>query len=228
MTRPRHTSNILLAEAAAVRDIDEACPGHVQVADRLEYRILKRGFDVALSGISLTLLAPLLLLIAIAVRATSAGPVLFRQRRVGMNGRLFWMYKFRTMKLASGASSERGWTREQDRRVTRLGRWLRHSSLDELPQLYNVIRGEMSLVGPRPERIHFVRKFNCQMSSYALRHAVLGGITGWAQVNGWRGDTSIQKRLEYDLYYLRHWSLWFDLRILLLTLVGGFRHPNAY
>lgn len=197
-------------------------------AARFDYRLLKRGLDVSISVMILVLAVPLMLLIAAAVKATSPGPVLFRQRRVGFHGQVFWMYKFRTMKMTSSAVSERGWTRERDARVTSLGRILRRSSLDELPQLYNVIRGEMSLVGPRPERPHFVEKFTREIPAYSLRQTIHCGITGWAQVNGWRGDTSIRKRLEYDLYYLEHWSLWFDLKILLITLTRGFYHPNAY
>jgi putative colanic acid biosynthesis UDP-glucose lipid carrier transferase len=168
-----------------------------------------------------------MLLIALAVKCSSRGPVFFWQQRVGLNGQLLWMVKFRTMRTSAPAVSDRSWTRPRDRRVTPLGRILRQSGLDELPQLVNVLKGDMSLVGPRPERPHFVECFKRQLPDYWKRHTVHCGITGWAQVNGWRGDTSIQKRLEHDLYYVRNWTLAFDLKILGITLARGFRHPNA-
>jgi putative colanic acid biosynthesis UDP-glucose lipid carrier transferase len=192
-----------------------------------QYRIVKRLLDVFLSVTVLVGAAPLMLLIALAVKCSSRGPVLFRQQRVGLNGQLIWIVKFRTMRTSATAVSDRRWTRPRDRRVTPLGRILRQTGLDELPQLYNVLKGDMSLVGPRPERPHFVECFNRELPDYWQRHTVHCGITGWAQVNGWRGDTSIQKRLEHDLYYIRNWTLAFDLKILWITLVRGFRHPNA-
>ncbi len=194
---------------------------------RWEYRVLKRAVDVIFSAGVLIVAAPLMLLIGVAVKCSGSGPVLFRQQRVGRSGQLFWIYKFRTLIDSEQAVSDRHWTRPMDKRITPLGRILRQTSLDELPQFYNVLRGDMSLAGPRPERPHFVEAFQRRLPDYWQRHIVLGGITGWAQVNGWRGDTSIEKRLEHDLYYLRHWTPWLDLKILLMTLARGFYHPNA-
>ena len=145
-----------------------------------------------------------------------------------MNGKTFWIYKFRTLSPSPSEDADIHWTRPQDERVTPLGRFLRHTSLDELPQILNVLRGEMSLVGPRPERPYYVEVFSQKIPQYARRLSSKSGMTGWAQVNGWRGNTSSQKRLEHDLYYLQNWSLWLDIKILLLTLLRGFNHPNAY
>jgi len=167
------------------------------------------------------LLAPLLALIALALRLSSSAPVLFKQQRVGQYGRKFWIYKFTTMAASSADESDTQWTTSQDERVTRLGRILRPTGLDELPQLINVLRGDMSLVGPRPERPHFVEIFRRDVPGYMKRHALKPGITGWAQVCGWRGDTSIRKRVEHDLYYLQNRTFRLDLKILLLTVIGG-------
>jgi len=197
-------------------------------ADFLDYALLKRAFDVCFSAAVLVLLSPLLLLIAILIRLTSAGPVLFTQERIGLNGRPFAMYKFRTMRVAAAAESDTRWTTAQDPRCTPLGSLLRRTSLDELPQFFNVLKGDMSVVGPRPERPHFVHKFLQEVGRYNNRHCLRVGITGWAQVNGWRGDTSINKRIEYDLYYLQNWSFAFDLRIILLTVLSGLINRNAY
>ena len=169
-----------------------------------------------------------MLLIAVAIRLTSPGPVLFVQDRVGLNGRLFRMYKFRTMKAGGPTDSDTEHTTANDPRRTRLGAFLRASSLDELPQFFNVLRGDMSVVGPRPEMPYFVKKFQYEVVQYNTRHYLKVGITGWAQVNGWRGDTSIAKRVECDLHYLRNWSLWFDIRIICATLWRGFFSKNAY
>jgi exopolysaccharide biosynthesis polyprenyl glycosylphosphotransferase len=196
--------------------------------ESLDYAFLKRAFDLVFSSSVLVFLSPLLLLIALGVKLSSPGPIVFRQERVGLNGKTFMMYKFRTMRTSSLAVSDTGWTKPQDRRVTPLGRFLRRSSLDELPQLLNVFKGDMSMVGPRPERPHFVEIFKREVPDYMLRHYMKCGITGWAQVNGWRGDTSIRKRIEYDLYYMQHWALWFDIKILFLTLARGLCHRNAY
>lgn len=192
------------------------------------YTIFKRGFDIAFSAAVLLLAAPLMLVIALAIKLGSPGPVLFRQSRVGLNGRTFGMLKFRTMRVSSAAESDTAWTRAGDPRCTMVGRFLRRSSLDELPQFLNVLRGEMSVVGPRPERPHFVHQFQQDIAEYHQRHRMKVGITGWAQVNGLRGDTSIRKRVEYDLHYQRHWSLGFDLRIILRTVWCGFFGTNAY
>ena len=192
------------------------------------YIILKRAFDLAFSAAVLTLVAPVFVLIALAVRVSSPGPVFFVQERVGLNGKLFRMFKFRTMAVSSQSDSDARWTVKNDPRCTPLGRILRRTGLDELPQFFNVLKGDMSVVGPRPERPLLVQRFMQSVGSYNRRHFLKVGITGWAQVNGWRGDTSIDKRIEYDLYYVRHWTLSFDLLIVLLTLVRGFTDKNAY
>ena len=192
------------------------------------YFLVKRSFDLAFTVSALVLFAVPMLLIAMAIKLTSRGPVLFKQQRVGKFGKLFTMYKFRTMRVSSAAEGDTRWTAESDPRRTRLGVFLRAASLDELPQFFNVLKGEMSVVGPRPERLHFVRKFRNDIAFYQTRHHLNGGITGWAQVNGLRGDTSIQRRVRYDLYYLQHWSLLFDIRIILMTLWRGFIDKNAY
>ena len=189
--------------------------------------VSKRAFDIALSTLGLVLLSPLLLAIALWVRLDSPGPVLYAQERVGFNGRRFRMLKFRTMCLDAEAEGE-GWTRPGDPRRTRAGAVLRALSLDELPQLWNVLLGQMSLVGPRPERPVYVDQFRASVPRYMLRHHVKAGITGWAQVNGLRGDTPLDRRIEYDLYYIRNWSLGFDIKIILLTLARVFRDASAH
>ncbi len=192
------------------------------------YFVLKRVFDLVFSMLAVLFMGPLMLLIASVVKLTSSGPVLFCQERVGLNGRHFTMYKFRTMKVAARSESETRWTTADDPRRTVVGSFLRKTSLDELPQFFNVLKGEMSVVGPRPERPYFVKKFLEEISHYDTRHRLKVGMTGWAQVNGWRGDTSISKRFEYDLYYLQNWSFWFDLRIVCLTAWSGLFGRNAY
>lgn len=187
----------------------------------------KRALDLFGSGIGLLLLSPFLTVIAILVRLSSPGPIFFGQERVGIDGATFKMWKFRSMRMAS-AEESRGWTIENDPRRTRVGTFIRSTSLDELPQLWNVFVGDMSLVGPRPEQTHFVEKFRQEIPAYMLRHRMRAGITGWAQVNGWRGDTSLHKRIECDLFYIRNWTIWFDIKILLLTVVRGFINKNAY
>ena len=189
--------------------------------------VVKRVFDLILSFVALLLLWPLLLLLALWVRLDSPGPALYVQERVGMNGRKFRMLKFRTMKVDAEASGP-GWTTPGDPRRTRIGGLLRRLSLDELPQLWNVLVGHMSLVGPRPERPVYVERFREKIPRYMLRHHVKAGITGWAQVNGLRGDTPLDQRILYDLYYVRHWSLGFDLRILVLTVLRVFRDASAH
>ncbi len=197
-------------------------------SEAVTYTILKRSFDFIFATVVALLTAPLMLLIAAAIRLTSPGPILFVQERVGLNGRLFRVYKFRTMSAGDPGESDTRWTTSNDPRRTKLGAFLRATNLDELPQFFNVLKGEMSVVGPRPERPYFVRKFQDDVAQYNTRHYLKVGITGWAQVNGWRGDTSITKRVEHDLYYLRNWSLWFDLKIIWLTLWRGFFSKNAY
>jgi Undecaprenyl-phosphate glucose phosphotransferase len=202
----------------------------VQIApsETISYVILKRCFDVAFSLFVLTLAALPMLLIALAVKLSSPGPVFFSQERVGINGQGFRMLKFRTMTVTPIEESDTRWTSARDSRRTRVGVFLRKSSLDELPQFFNVLRGDMSVVGPRPERPHFVEKFNDEIDAYNTRHHLKSGITGWAQVNGLRGDTDIAKRVELDLYYVQNWSLTFDFQIILMTVVSGFFAQNAY
>ena len=190
--------------------------------------VIKRAFDLALSATGLIVLSPVLAAIAIWVRLDSPGPVLYAQERVGVNGRRFRMYKFRTMRTDAEAEGEPGWTTADDPRRTGAGETLRRLSLDELPQLWNVLLGHMSLVGPRPERPVHVDRFRASIPRYMLRHHVKAGMTGWAQVNGLRGDTPLERRIEYDLYYIEHWSLAFDLRIIALTFVRVFRDASAY
>lgn len=194
----------------------------------------KRAFDIVFSVLVLVLLSPLYAAIAVAVRLSSPGPVIYRQERLGKNRRAFCMYKFRTMRHPdAGAQSsedeeESAWTVPHDPRRTLVGRWLRSTSLDELPQFWNVLRGDMSVIGPRPERPHFVEQFRTDVPKYMIKHRVRPGITGWAQVNGLRGNTSIEDRIEYDLKYIEQWSFTWDLRIVLLTVLKGMRHRNAY
>jgi putative colanic acid biosynthesis UDP-glucose lipid carrier transferase len=164
------------------------------------------------------LLSPLLLAVAIAIKLSSPGPVLYRQQRITWNGRAFTMLKFRSMRVGAEQASGPVWSHRGDPRTTRLGVWLRRFSLDELPQLFNVLAGEMSLVGPRPERPEFVARFRQEIPGYMQKHMVKAGITGWAQINDLRGSSDLGKRIQYDLYYIDNWSLWFDLRILALTL----------
>jgi len=189
--------------------------------------VVKRAFDLALATAGLVVLSPLLLAIAIWVKLDSPGPALYAQERVGLNGRRFGMHKFRTMRTDAEAHGP-GWTTPGDPRCTRSGAVLRRLSLDELPQLWNVVVGHMSLVGPRPERPMYVEQFRGLIPRYMLRHHVKAGITGWAQVNGLRGDTPLESRIKYDLYYIRNWSLGLDVRIVLLTLVRMFRDASAH
>ena len=190
--------------------------------------IVKRAIDVAISGAALAVLAIPFAVIAALVRVTSRGPVLYQQERMGLDGKPFTIVKFRSMQNEAEAETGPVWTQPNDPRVTALGRFLRRSNLDELPQLWNVLRGDMSIVGPRPERPHFVEQFKHKIPQYMLRHKVKAGITGWAQVNGWRGNTPLEKRIEYDLYYIENWSVRLDLKIMWLTLVKGFFHKHAY
>ena len=188
----------------------------------------KRLFDLFLGGLLLIVLSPLLLIIALLVKISSKGPVLYRQERVGMDGRPFHIIKFRTMRVNAERETGPVWAEADDPRRTAIGSFLRRSSLDELPQLFNVMKGEMSLVGPRPERPNFVKEFRRKIPSYMLRHKIKAGMTGWAQVNGWRGNTSLEKRIEHDLFYIQHWSIGFDLKILLMTLWKGSFSKSAY
>jgi Undecaprenyl-phosphate glucose phosphotransferase len=189
--------------------------------------VAKRAFDVLFSALALLVVSPVMLAVALVVKLTSRGSVLYRQERMGMDGAVFHILKFRTMKVDSEEAGPQMATAGDDRR-TPMGAFLRETSLDELPQLFNVLRGDMSLVGPRPERPVFIEEFKRQIPKYHLRHKVKAGITGWAQINGLRGQTSIQKRIEYDLYYIENWSLLLDLKILIRTALGGFLSRNAY
>jgi Undecaprenyl-phosphate glucose phosphotransferase len=198
------------------------------LAETGSYLFQKRIFDVAFSVLVMLLTLPITLLIALAIKLGSRGPIFFVQDRVGLNGRVFRMFKFRTMKVGSCEEGDTRWTCEKDPRRTTVGTFLRKTNLDELPQFLNVLQGDMSIVGPRPERPFFVERFLEEFDRYNSRHMFKAGITGWAQVNGWRGDTSIAKRVEYDLYYLRNWSLTFDLQIITLTLFRIFTSKNAY
>jgi Undecaprenyl-phosphate glucose phosphotransferase len=190
--------------------------------------VVKRAMDVVLSALGLIVLSPLLALIAVLVKLSSPGPVFYRQERCGLNGKSFFMLKFRSMPVNSEQKTGPVWARKNDGRSTPLGGFLRKTSLDELPQLWNVLKGDMSLVGPRPERPVFIAQFRRTIPNYMARHAVKAGITGWAQVNGWRGNTSLRKRIQFDLYYITHWTPWLDLRILWLTIFKGIIHKNAY
>jgi len=190
--------------------------------------LVKRGIDVAISAPALLLLVLPLALIAALVRLTSRGPIFYRQERMGLDGKSFTIVKFRSMTDHAERDTGPVWTQRNDPRVTAFGRFLRRSNIDELPQLWNVLRGDMSIVGPRPERPHFVEQFKHRIPQYMLRHKVKAGLTGWAQVNGWRGNTALEKRIEYDLYYIENWSVSLDLKIMWLTLTKSFFHKHAY
>jgi Undecaprenyl-phosphate glucose phosphotransferase len=190
--------------------------------------IVKRAIDVAISSVALILLSIPIGIIALLVKATSKGSVLFHQERMGLDGKPFTIVKFRSMFDDAEKQTGPVWAVADDPRVTPVGRFLRRSNLDELPQLWNVLRGDMSIVGPRPERPHFVAQFKHKIPQYMLRHKVKAGLTGWAQVNGWRGNTALEKRIEYDLYYIENWSVRLDLKIMWLTLLKGFFHKHAY
>jgi Undecaprenyl-phosphate glucose phosphotransferase len=189
---------------------------------------IKRLIDIGISSIALIVFAMPLAVVALLVRMTSRGPVFYRQERMGLDGKSFSIVKFRSMYDDAERESGPVWAVPGDPRVTPIGRFLRRSSVDELPQLWNVLRGDMSIVGPRPERPHFVEQFRHRFPQYMLRHKVKAGLTGWAQVNGWRGNTPLEKRIEYDLYYIENWSVRLDLKIMWLTLLRGFFHRHAY
>lgn len=188
--------------------------------------VLKRAMDLIVGGPTLCFFLPVMVLIAAAIKLTSSGPVLYRQERMGLDGEPFKMLKFRTMVDNAERLTGPIWSGDDDPRATKIGRWLRRTSLDELPQLINVLRGDMSLVGPRPERPPLIEEFRKTIPKYMLRQKVKAGMTGWAQVNGWRGDTSLERRIEHDLDYIENWSMWRDIKILALTLFGGFRHSR--
>lgn len=196
--------------------------------DNVLNKYIKRTFDIIMSSIAIILSSPIMLTAFLAIKITSPGPVIFKQERVGLNNRTFTMYKFRSMKLQKEDEEKSEWTTKNDPRKTKVGNFIRKTSIDELPQFFNVLMGDMSIVGPRPERPFFVDKFKEEIPKYMVKHQVRPGITGWAQVNGYRGDTSIEKRIEHDIYYIEHWTLLFDIKIMFLTVFKGLVNKNAY
>lgn len=190
--------------------------------------LVKRVMDIVGSLLGILVTSPILLLAAILVKCSSPGPVIFKQERVGLHNKPFYMYKFRSMEIQNPGEEKKAWTVKDDPRVTKIGKILRRTSLDELPQLFNILKGDMSLVGPRPERPFFVEKFKEEIPRYMVKHQVRPGLTGWAQVNGLRGDSSIKKRIEYDIYYIENWTLGFDIKIIFMTFFTGFINKNAY
>ncbi len=189
---------------------------------------MKRLVDVLVSLVGLVVASPVMLIAAIAVGCTSRGPVIFKQERIGLHNKPFRMYKFRTMEVQKPSAEQKGWTTKNDPRVTKVGKFLRRTSIDELPQLFNILKGDMSVVGPRPERPQFVEQFKEEIPRYMVKHQVRPGLTGWAQINGYRGDTSIKKRIEYDIFYIENWTMSFDIKIMFLTIFRGFINKNAY
>ncbi len=191
-------------------------------------QFLKRSMDLFGGVVACILFSPVMLVCAILIKLTSEGPILFKQERIGLHNRPFYMYKFRSMRLQTVEDEAKGWTVKNDPRVTGIGKFMRKTSLDELPQLFNILKGDMSLVGPRPERPQFVEKFKEEVPRYMIKHQVRPGMTGWAQVNGYRGDTSIRKRIDCDIYYIENWTLALDFKIIILTFIKGFINKNAY
>lgn len=189
---------------------------------------VKRVMDICGSLACLVLFSPVMLATAFLIKVTSPGPLIFKQERVGLHNKPFMMYKFRSMVVQNAKEEKSAWTVKNDNRVTAIGKFIRKTSIDELPQLFNILKGDMSLVGPRPERPFFVEKFQEEIPRYMVKHQVRPGMTGWAQVNGYRGDTSIKKRIEHDLYYIENWSVGLDIKILFLTVFKGFVNKNAY
>lgn len=190
--------------------------------------MVKRVMDIFGSIAAIIVSSPVMLLMCILIKATSPGPLIYKQERVGLHNKTFWMYKFRSMEIQPESEEKKAWTVKNDPRVTGIGKFMRRTSIDELPQLFNILKGDMSLVGPRPERPFFVEKFREEIPRYMVKHQVRPGLTGWAQVNGYRGDTSIRKRIDCDLYYIENWSIGFDIKILFLTIFKGFINKNAY
>ena len=200
---------------------------HVPLTDPLN-SIIKRTFDIVGSLLCIVIFSPIMLVTALLVKFTSKGPIIYCQERVGLHNRGFEMYKFRSMAVQKPSEEKKAWTVKDDPRVTWIGKIIRRTSIDELPQLFNVLKGDMSLIGPRPERPFYVEKFKEEIPRYMIKHQVRPGMTGWAQVNGLRGNTSIKKRIEFDLYYIENWTFGFDIRILFLTVFKGFVNKNAY
>ena len=185
-------------------------------------RAAKRAVDLIGATVAIILFSPVMLLTVLVVALTEEGSVIYRQERVGLHNQVFYMYKFRSMIMQDEEKEKAEWSTRNDPRITPVGKLIRRTSIDELPQLFNVLKGEMSLVGPRPERPQFVQKFRDEIPRYMVKHQVRPGMTGWAQINGYRGDTSIEKRIEYDLYYIENWTMVFDMKILILTIFKGF------
>ena len=200
---------------------------YVPLSNTLNWCI-KRLMDLIIAAAALVVASPIMVIAAVLVKLTSKGPVIFKQERIGLHNKPFKMYKFRTMKVQKSAEEQKGWTTKDDPRVTKVGKFLRRTSIDELPQLFNILKGDMSVVGPRPERPQFVEKFKEEIPRYMVKHQVRPGLTGWAQVNGYRGDTSIKKRIEYDIFYIENWTISFDVKIILMTFFTGFINKNAY
>jgi len=215
---------------AEIEKIDEIPLINIRYSplDEWTNRFIKRSFDIVVSLIGLILCLPLFIIIAILIKLTSEGPILFTQERVGYSRRIFKMHKFRTMYVQDPNEEKIRWTTKDDPRRTPVGKILRRLSLDELPQLWDVLVGNMSLVGPRPERPYFVEKFKEEIPKYMIKHRVRPGITGWAQIHGLRGDTSIEERIKYDIWYIENWSFWLDIKIILATIFGGKFMENAY
>ncbi len=184
-------------------------------------RVAKRAVDLIGATVAIILFSPVMLLTVLVVALTEEGSVIYRQERVGLHNQVFYMYKFRSMIMQDEEKEKAEWSTRNDPRITPVGKLIRRTSIDELPQLFNVLKGEMSLVGPRPERPQFVQKFRDEIPRYMVKHQVRPGMTGWAQINGYRGDTSIEKRIEYDLYYIENWTMVFDMKILILTIFKG-------
>ena len=200
---------------------------YVPLSNTLNWCI-KRLMDLVIAVVAIVVSSPVMLLSAILIKLTSKGPVIFKQERIGLHNKPFKMYTFRTMKVQQSTEEVKGWTTRDDPRVTKIGKLLRRTSIDELPQLFNILKGDMSVVGPRPERPQFVDKFKEEIPRYMVKHQVRPGLTGWAQVNGYRGDTSIKKRIEYDIFYIENWTISFDVKIILMTFFTGFINKNAY
>jgi Undecaprenyl-phosphate glucose phosphotransferase len=190
--------------------------------------VIKRVTDIVLSLIIILAVLPLMFVISLLIKATSRGSVFYRQERMGLDGKIFNMLKYRTMTIEAEKETGPVWAAKNDSRRTSIGTFLRKTSIDELPQFFNVIKGDMSIVGPRPEREFFIQQFRNKIPKYMLRHKMKAGITGWAQISGWRGNTSLEKRIEYDLYYIENWSIWFDFEIMLLTVWRGLVNKHAY
>lgn len=196
--------------------------------DNIINKVIKRLFDIIMSIIIIILFSPIMILTCVIIKLTSPGPIIFKQERVGFNRKKFTMYKFRSMNVQKKEEEKLEWTTEKDPRKTKFGAFIRKTSIDELPQFFNVLKGDMSIIGPRPERDFFVKKFKEEIPKYMVKHQVRPGITGWAQVNGLRGDTSISKRIELDIYYIENWRLSLDIEIVFLTVLKGFINSNAY